>query len=115
MVRRVGQPRVVGKAACFKVSLAPSGLAHQHEAAGRQVGVVADEADEDCVLRPKRVDASREQRKDGGLVPGLGDTLGDRGDALGVVGRRHELRQRLCLRVRWRRCFARVRRRRAGG
>lgn len=111
MVRRVGQPRVVGEAAGLKVSLAPAGLAHQHEAAGGQIGVVADEADEDRVLGAERMDAVDEQRVNRGLVPGFADAFGDGCDAIGVGGRRHDPRQRRALRFRWRRCLARVRRR----
>ena len=115
MVRRVGQPRVVGEAACFKVSLAPVGLAHQHEAASGQIRVVADEADEDCMFGAERMDAFDEQRVNRGLVPGFADAFGDGSDVIGVVVSGHDPRQRLALRFRWCRCFARVRRRRAGG
>jgi hypothetical protein len=50
------------------------------------------------------MNAFREQSVDGDLVPGLGDAFGDGSDALGVVGSRHDLRERRCLRFRWRRC-----------
>ena len=45
----------------------------------------------------------------GVMIRGRDEAFGDSSDALRVAGSRHDLRQRWCLRCRWRRCFARAR------